>query len=1194
MVDLAGSERAKKTGASGTRFKESVGINQGLLSLGKVIRALTSHPITHVPYRESKLTRFLQDSLGGNSRTVLLACISPTESNLHETLNTLQYAYRAKSIHNKVTANVATGGNIPPELQSELESNLVVSLRAEIVRMQEEMSGLHKQPPDDGLLLGKGGVAITGMMSTEELAEYEKLKRKQKKFIQLLQLILFRLQKLIASSPQAEKLIKQCEELVVMITQGLKVLAPATTINSLNASQEQSLLRSSISNLRFSMTNYGHEGQDAQKVAQYETQCTAYQEEIQTLQDELQDCYEDLKRDEDIFAEKMKELKKSKKTIKDLENKNATLLSHVASYKEQMLSLLKLPKVMLDDLDASLVSTMDTQQQQALFATPKRPTANANAAFSPTKPSQRRPSMDPESEVDDLDISMAVVKAEPDISALLEDVELLNNEKEQANRAHQQQLHQLEVYAKQQYEKVIKHQDKLKKKLIDKQTTLTTIQLENEQLKQMVAKLQASSGSMPVDKKGEEGKDENNTRSKEIKLIRGKLHEADDVIKSLEQELRSLQQEYKEKEQKLQNEHIQEEAHWKEEYNALERKCEEMSHKRKDDSRVAERSKGEEKTHKMKGTKSHDDAINHLVQSVFPQIASSPMINDQEESKKDDLKKQKPAVGSQKETKAYLVEQLQEIVSYYTIQMELSKLAKSLAMLQEQEEITLKEIQAYEWQITQLSLSNESPRKRQQKQKKKKEVEIEQARVSRQLEREQEQEEIIQTIQTIESKIKAQRLKAMNWKRKLQKQPAPDDSLLSQYAEELQTIESSILSYEEYKAECQDRLDSLIQQQQVDEDEAGVAADRQGQDEEIDNEVVQNDESKEVQELKYRLQELNDDLETIATEKQTLVMRYDEEEERLAKYWDEVKQRSNSSNNNGSGGQQQEDYVAQIQGFLQNSLSHIATTCHSLKKGGTIKEAEEGSSDVELEVQKTMLSLSYYLIQIFIEQQMIYSNQSTNMKFIQLQLEKKCTEYDLLIENMQKQRMDGRKKYIILQKESEEKIAFLLQQVKQLEQRSKGSTIDTQYASQQQQHQHHRRAPSPLVLTPNSSTNNHSLLLHPPIPPPPLSASITGVSTSTSTSTGNRQHKKFIDQILHEYQTQQQQQNNKSNGPLTITPDGGEINQELLKRWIAERERREQVEKRYSELNMEMRSMRIPPPSNDTTTAYIETSNHHK
>merc|ERR1719240_2068072 len=78
LVDLAGSERAKRTGAVGSRFKESVAINKGLLALGHVISALgdMSKKVSHVPYRESKLTRLLSDSLGGNSRTVMIACVS--------------------------------------------------------------------------------------------------------------------------------------------------------------------------------------------------------------------------------------------------------------------------------------------------------------------------------------------------------------------------------------------------------------------------------------------------------------------------------------------------------------------------------------------------------------------------------------------------------------------------------------------------------------------------------------------------------------------------------------------------------------------------------------------------------------------------------------------------------------------------------------------------------------------------------------------------------------------------------------------------------------------------------------------------------------------------------------------------------------------------------------------------------------
>ncbi|EFJ17816.1 hypothetical protein SELMODRAFT_2601, partial [Selaginella moellendorffii] len=102
LVDLAGSERVKKTRADGDRFSEGVHINRGLLALGNVISALGADKKRgHVPYRDSKLTRLLQDSLGGNSHTTMIACISPAASNAEETLNTLKYANRARNIQNK-------------------------------------------------------------------------------------------------------------------------------------------------------------------------------------------------------------------------------------------------------------------------------------------------------------------------------------------------------------------------------------------------------------------------------------------------------------------------------------------------------------------------------------------------------------------------------------------------------------------------------------------------------------------------------------------------------------------------------------------------------------------------------------------------------------------------------------------------------------------------------------------------------------------------------------------------------------------------------------------------------------------------------------------------------------------------------------------------------------------------------------
>ncbi|XP_019156476.1 PREDICTED: kinesin-like protein KIN-4A [Ipomoea nil] len=125
LVDLAGSERAKRTGSDGLRFKEGVHINKGLLSLGNVISALGDEKKrkegVHVPYRDSKLTRLLQDSLGGNSRTVMIACISPADINAEETLNTLKYANRARNIQNKPVINIDPVSNEMLKMRQQLE-----------------------------------------------------------------------------------------------------------------------------------------------------------------------------------------------------------------------------------------------------------------------------------------------------------------------------------------------------------------------------------------------------------------------------------------------------------------------------------------------------------------------------------------------------------------------------------------------------------------------------------------------------------------------------------------------------------------------------------------------------------------------------------------------------------------------------------------------------------------------------------------------------------------------------------------------------------------------------------------------------------------------------------------------------------------------------------------------------------------
>ncbi|KAJ5101906.1 hypothetical protein NUU61_004128 [Penicillium alfredii] len=132
FVDLAGSERLKNTGASGERAREGISINAGLAALGKVISQLSSRQSgSHVSYRDSKLTRLLQDSLGGNAITYMIACVTPAEFHLSETLNTVQYAQRARAIQSKPRIQqVADDGD---------KQALIDRLKAEVAFLRQQI-----------------------------------------------------------------------------------------------------------------------------------------------------------------------------------------------------------------------------------------------------------------------------------------------------------------------------------------------------------------------------------------------------------------------------------------------------------------------------------------------------------------------------------------------------------------------------------------------------------------------------------------------------------------------------------------------------------------------------------------------------------------------------------------------------------------------------------------------------------------------------------------------------------------------------------------------------------------------------------------------------------------------------------------------------------------------------------------------
>ncbi|XP_076579560.1 kinesin heavy chain-like [Chaetodon auriga] len=189
LVDLAGSEKVSKTGAEGAVLDEAKNINKSLSALGNVISALAEGTKTHVPYRDSKMTRILQDSLGGNCRTTIIICCSPSIYNEAETKSTLMFGQRAKTIKNTVSVNLElTAEEWKKKYEKEKEKNkslknVIQRLEAELSRWrngedvpeEEQLSSKDQksiEPCDiiiDNLLPAGGGVSV----SSDERSKYE-------------------------------------------------------------------------------------------------------------------------------------------------------------------------------------------------------------------------------------------------------------------------------------------------------------------------------------------------------------------------------------------------------------------------------------------------------------------------------------------------------------------------------------------------------------------------------------------------------------------------------------------------------------------------------------------------------------------------------------------------------------------------------------------------------------------------------------------------------------------------------------------------------------------------------------------------------------------------------------------------------------------------------------------------------------
>ncbi|XP_065844759.1 kinesin-like protein KIF27 [Oscarella lobularis] len=314
FVDLAGSERAHKTENKGGRFKESVFINSGLLALGNVISALgdPKRKATHIPYRNSKITRVLKDSLGGNGRTVMLTCLSPSENSFAESLNSLKYANRAKNIRNKPVVNKDPQLVRMEEMQSQIEA-----LKEELIRTQTA-----------------GTVGIRSSQSEEMDEKSEEIEDE-----------LIRIRRLCSS-------YRSC---VVQARHLLLSLKDAGTLSD-NHLKEYSVWDLSVK----------------QAESEEDGALVSNESVLAQLQSELARCKSELASDEEIFAEKVMEIQAMKDELREAKStsdlaSNQLLQIHEAN--AQLRDALEAREAELASLNEMINSqrTLLSEQEQALL-----------------------------------------------------------------------------------------------------------------------------------------------------------------------------------------------------------------------------------------------------------------------------------------------------------------------------------------------------------------------------------------------------------------------------------------------------------------------------------------------------------------------------------------------------------------------------------------------------------------------------------------------------------------------------------------------------------------------------------------------------------------------------------------------------------------------------------------------------------
>ena len=392
LVDLAGSERNKKTRATGSRFQESININSGLLALGNVIAALSGDDTnrvgvgksqtnglkTHVPYRDSKLTRLLQDSLGGNSRTCVVACVSPVDTNFEETLNTLKYAQRARNIKNAIKVNRDPDAARVAAYKTEPEPEKSAAARA--AHPERRSDGVRATPSPRDVSSRADAlerVLVRALVLAGELADSKQLT--QVGLARLAACATERARSMATAESRAGRPFPRAsdaEHLSPTETRAANEHARARVVprddDDASSASTTAHLRAQLEALR-------------RKVAEVTAASAAKDSALAEARD-------DLRRDEAIFADKMREIKALKKQAKSVAKASAARLSpgHLVSASASEIGSGTAPLTPSANDETNAAGTLPPLGGGALPATPLGGGPGAFAPFPDAADSEKR------------------------------------------------------------------------------------------------------------------------------------------------------------------------------------------------------------------------------------------------------------------------------------------------------------------------------------------------------------------------------------------------------------------------------------------------------------------------------------------------------------------------------------------------------------------------------------------------------------------------------------------------------------------------------------------------------------------------------------------------------------------------------------------------------------------------------------